>query len=221
MNESASLAGFIDKWRRRWPEWTVVEVFMPAAQREPAAAWFALLQEVHDAAWGGSDPTPGLAKLAWWQEELRGWSRGARRHPLGEVLQKLDAPWDALASSLSALPATRLPGSAGDDASALQAFASAVLACEAALFDGAAPLPPDEAVLVASARIERALAQGDLPEATLALQPPAAGTSMTRPRRLQQAALGERLRLHAAGAGKVRIPALRLVLAGWRAARVG
>lgn len=219
MNDSASLVSFIDKWRQRWPEWALLAVFVPAARREVVAAWFALLQELRDAAWGGSDPAPGLAKLAWWQEELRGWSHGARRHPLGAALQKLDAPWGALASSLSALPATRSPASAEDDASALQSFASAVLACEAALFDGATPLPPDVAALAASIRIERALEQGDRSAWAQSLQAPATGTSMTRPRRLQQAILDERLRLLASSAGKPRMPALRLVFAGWRAAR--
>jgi hypothetical protein len=219
MNESASLTSFIDKWRQRWPEWELLEVFVPAAQRGRVAAWFALLQELREAAWAGSDPAPGLAKLAWWQEELRGWSRGARRHPLGEALQKLDAPWDALASSLSALPATRAPTSAEDDRSALTAFASAVLACEAALFDGPVPSPQDVAALAAAGGVERALEQGDRPAATQAVRAPRGGTSMARPRRLQQAILGERLRLPGPGAGRVRMPALRLLLAGWRAAR--
>jgi hypothetical protein len=218
MNESASLDSFIDKWRQRWPEWALLAVFVPEARRGRVAAWFALLQELRDAAWGGSDPAPGLAKLAWWQEELRGWSRGARRHPLGEALQKLDAPWGELASSLSALPATRSPASAEDDASALQSFASAVLACEAGLFDGGAALPRDVATLAASARIERALEQGDRPPPTQSLHP-VAGTSMTRPRRLQQAILAQRLRLLASGGGRARMPALRLLFAGWRAVR--
>src|SRR5690606_20699556 len=61
-------AGFIDKWRARWPEWEIASVFVPEAQRPLAEAWFSLLQELTDAAWGGADPTPGLAKLAWWQE---------------------------------------------------------------------------------------------------------------------------------------------------------
>src|SRR3546814_3703825 len=91
---------FIAKWRTRWPEWNIGVVFLPDAQRETAFAWFALVQELTDAAWSGADATPGLAKLAWWNEELQGWAKGARRHPLGAVLQPLSAPWTPLAASL-------------------------------------------------------------------------------------------------------------------------
>ena len=87
MSDSQALAAFLDKWRERWPEWSVAEVFVPAREREMAVAWFALLQELTDAAWGGSDPRPGEAKLGWWAEELHGWSQRRRRHPLGLALQ--------------------------------------------------------------------------------------------------------------------------------------
>lgn len=135
MSDDAALAGFIDKWRARWPEWQVARVFLPAAQRDVAAAWMALLQELTDAAWGGSDPTPGLAKLAWWQEELRGWGRGARRHPLGLVLQRMQAPWPGLAATLLDLQRTRAtPASAEAAFAGLASFAHAVAQCESALF---------------------------------------------------------------------------------------
>ena len=89
MSDVDALQAFLAKWRARWPEWAVAEVFVPAAQRERAQAWFALRDELGDAAWGGQDPLPGDAKLGWWAEELDGWSRGARRHPLGLALQKV------------------------------------------------------------------------------------------------------------------------------------
>src|SRR3546814_8669231 len=98
---------FTAKWRTRWPEWSIGVVFLPDAQRETAFAWFALVQELTDAAWSGADATPGLAKLAWWNEELQGWAKGARRHPLGAVLQPLSAPWTPLAASLLSLQASR------------------------------------------------------------------------------------------------------------------
>lgn len=136
---------FQDKWRALWPEWALAEVFVPAAQRDSAAAWFALLQEFADAAWGGSDPAPGLAKLAWWQEELRGWAKGARRHPLGEVLQPQPAPWQALADAMGVLRHRELPADAGAALAAMQGFGTAAAQVEAALFGGqpshsAAPL---------------------------------------------------------------------------------
>ena len=99
----------LDKWRGRWPEWRIAQVFVPEAQRATAEVWFALLQEWTDAAWTGADPTPGFAKLAWWQEELRGWARGLRRHPLGRDLHRRPVPWDALADALPALQAARDP----------------------------------------------------------------------------------------------------------------
>ena len=130
-----ALASFIDKWRARWPEWRVAEVFVPAAQRETALAWAALQQELTDAAWGGSDPLPGEAKLAWWQEELAGWGRGARRHPLGAVLQRRSAPWAALAASLPSLLASReRPGSVDEAFAAVAPFAEAVARIDAGLF---------------------------------------------------------------------------------------
>ena len=64
MSDAEALAGFTSKWRARWPEWRVAEVFVPAAERERAVAWFALRQELADAAWAGSGPRPGEAKLA-------------------------------------------------------------------------------------------------------------------------------------------------------------
>lgn len=127
MSDSEALAGFTGKWRARWPEWGVAEVFVPRAQREIALAWAALQQELTDAAWGGSDPLPGQAKLGWWQEELAGWSRGARRHPLGTVLQRLPAPWMGLATSLPTLAESReRPGDADEAFAVLASFADAV-----------------------------------------------------------------------------------------------
>ena len=33
MSDQAALEAFLDKWRARWPEWRVAEVFVPASQR--------------------------------------------------------------------------------------------------------------------------------------------------------------------------------------------
>ena len=105
----------LEKWRARWPEWTFAEPFVPLMYRERALAWFALRGELVNAAWGGSDPRPGEAKLAWWAEELQGWTRGMRRHPLGNVLQRERAPWGELAASLASLANSR-PRAADADA---------------------------------------------------------------------------------------------------------
>jgi hypothetical protein len=136
---------FLGKWRARWPEWRIARTFVDPAFRDRAEAWFALLQEFVDAAWSGEDATPGIAKLSWWQDELRGWSKGARRHPLGAALQKIPAPWPALALSLATLQAARSAVRDTVDATtaspsiastmdALNSCAGAIAACEAAIF---------------------------------------------------------------------------------------
>ena len=224
-----SLDSFLDKWRGRWPEWGIAQAFVAPALRTRAAAWFSLLQELHDAAWAGAEPAPGLAKLAWWQDELRGWARGARRHPLGEARQRIDAPWDGLALALARLPATREPDSAQAEQEALRGWAAGVLHCETALFGrrvGPAPAALD--AFTGTLRIERALARGDL-DAALALRHSldAPGVAaLGRPRRLRQAMLRERLGVLAAhapapGAPRPAVPPVRMLLAAWRAARGG
>jgi len=211
---------FIDKWRRRWPEWSVAEAFVPASQRRAAAAWLALLQELSEAAWGGSDPTPGLAKLAWWHEELEGWARGARRHPLGEVLQRLEAPWSPLARALNALPDTRgrTPGEALE---ALAALAAAVSRCEEALFPEERAAPGGDATAGAALVGERALLSGAGDDAgwLLARWPrPDAGPI---PRRLHSALLRARLERLAAGRPAAPMPGWRVLASSWRASRGG
>ncbi len=162
-----ALAGFVDKWRARWPEWTVAEVFVPLAQRGTALAWAALQQELTDAAWGGGDPRPGEAKLAWWQEELTGWSRGARRHPLGTVLQRQPASWSSLAAALPSLAASRQRPSSADEAfAALRPFAQALAASDAALFD--APAADDDAEVIAASLLQLRFVQAGAEGAPLA-----------------------------------------------------
>src|SRR5690606_4657087 len=147
--DAAALEAFLDKWRARWPEWAIAEVFVPAAERGRALAWAALLQELRDAAWGGEDPRPGLAKLGWWQEELQGWGRGVRRHPLGIVLQRVPAPWAGLAAALDSLPASReRPGDVEEAFAGVAPFARAAAGVEQALFgvaDEPDPPQPDQA----------------------------------------------------------------------------
>ncbi|WP_460762073.1 phytoene/squalene synthase family protein [Lysobacter fragariae] len=129
--EETGLASFTGKWRARWPEWAIADVFVPMAQREAALAWATLQQELTDAAWGGADPRPGEAKLAWWMEELQGWSRGIRRHPLGVALQKLPAGWTQLAAALPSLRDSRERPADADEARAqVLPFAQAVCTVE-------------------------------------------------------------------------------------------
>lgn len=158
MSDRAALAAFLDKWRARWPEWRIAEAFVPAPQREATLAWLALRQELADAAWEGADPRPGAAKLAWWGDELQGWALGRRRHPLGLALQRVPAPWDALARALPALAAARdLPVPAGEGDEALRAmlapFAAAAANVSAAIASDAGSAPDAIAASLAAARL--------------------------------------------------------------------
>lgn len=92
---------FVAKHWQRWPEWQFASVFLDESERAVIHDWYALQNELWLAAYSFEDPTPGAAKLAWWQEELRGWSKGMRRHPLGVSLQPRSTHWNELADQLS------------------------------------------------------------------------------------------------------------------------
>jgi hypothetical protein len=239
MGSREELAGFIDKWRSRWPEWRVAETFVPRPERERALAWFALRQELTDAAWRGEDPRPGEAKLGWWAEELQGWAQGRRRHPLGIVLQPLAVPWTLLAACLPALQASREPAAGIDEAIAvLEPFAEGVAGIAATLYDSDTPAPATGAIVALLA--ERLL----LDEAAVPLQVRArlgvAATAQDAARawarellqrwppphhgaragRIHAALLRERLRRHAAGVPMAQpLPPWRALATAWRAAR--
>lgn len=139
MSDREALAATLEGWRARWPEWQVAENFIAAETRDIAAAWFMLVGELAAAAWGSSDPTPGLAKLGWWQEELRGWAKGLRRHPLGLALQKQAVEWSDFADSLGVLRDRDLAGADEPAAlAALQPFLTATAWVERQLFGEAA-----------------------------------------------------------------------------------
>ncbi|MEO5629614.1 MAG: phytoene/squalene synthase family protein [Thermomonas sp.] len=227
MSERDALQGFIEKWQSQWPEWTVAEVFLPAAQRERAKAWFALRDELADAAWGGEDSRPGEAKLGWWAEELDGWARGARRHPLGLALQSTAAPWRNLADCLPALRASReRPIDMADARFALEPYAEALAGVAQQLFDAKVPAPARN--VVASLLAERLLRHpghatplGDLDSrgwaGALLQQWPAPGEG-TRSGRMHAAIVRGRLQRFAAGRS-VTVPRLSTLAKAWRAAR--
>ncbi len=244
MNATSELDEFLHKWRARWPEWRIAQTFVHETQRERAEAWFALLQEFTDAAWGGTDPMPGTAKLAWWQEELRGWARGGRRHPLGLPLQKMSAPWSALAASLAVLQDTRsavialLNHDANPSTQAkriaecVKSFAEAIDDCEHALFDDqqtarqASDYDCGIALIAAHALMptvdaiepQRVSARN---RALLTAWPQSSGS---RPRRVYDALIRGRLRRSVSMNGNVNavvqpLPPFAVLWASWRAAR--
>lgn len=220
MSEPEGIGHFFDKWRTRWPEWPVAEVFIPDERRPTALAWLALRSELADAAWSGADPTPGAAKLGWWTEELLGWAQGAYRHPLGSVLQKQAAPWGALAQGFPALGASRvLTGELQPAVRALEPFADALAEVSAALFGGARATTWTAAIVLLG---ERALRQppsgvpGEVSARGLLLQPRFDGRS--RPERIHAVLVRGRLQRAAAGKSAV-MPRLAALIAAWRAAR--
>ncbi|KRA52561.1 phytoene synthase [Pseudoxanthomonas sp. Root65] len=153
MSDSAALDSFLDKWRARWPEWSVAEVFVAPARRDIAVAWFALLQEFDDVLNVSGDPMPADAKLAWWSEELRGWSAQRSRHPLGRRLEPVRAAWSALGDALPALVAARETPSSGEAAfAALAGYGAAVAAVEAEVL-GRAPATDAVVAQVLAARL--------------------------------------------------------------------
>lgn len=227
MSDREALQGFTDKWLVQWPEWSVAEVFVPAERREFVRAWFSLRHELTEAAWGGEDPRPGEAKLGWWAEELDGWSRGARRHPLGLALQAIPAPWSSLAASLPALRASReRPDDLEAAMSALEPYAEALSGVAHGLFD--APTAAPARNVVVSVLAERVLRYPD--HATPPGDPDVRGwagkllqlwpapSHGSRPGRIHAALLRARLRRLAAGKPPV-LPNLSALANAWRAAR--
>lgn len=237
MTDSTALDSFLDKWRYRWPEWRVAEVFVPAHQREPAVAWFTLLQEFEDAMNIVGDPTPADAKLAWWGEELRDWSRRRSRHPLGRMLEPHEAPWFDLAEALPALVRLReRPRDMMSAFAAAQPLAQAMVAVEDRLLDHAeaqSPVLRAQAIccqLLASRlsaiggsavpleAVERSGAEQAWAQALLDQWPPHAGEAV--PRRLWSALMRSRLqRFGREGQGTKPLSGLRLLWLAWRAAR--
>lgn len=222
----ADLQDFLGKWRGRWPEWRIAQVFVDASQRATAEAWFAMLQEWTDAAWAGDDPTPGFAKLGWWQEELIGWTKGARRHPLGSVLQKRSAKWALLANELTVLRTVREPLRACVEPDILrpqlQALSSAIAACEYELF-AAQSAPVDDAFgLLAAHALWHRGESTDVVRAgawarTLAATAPLRAVS--RPRRIHDALTLARLRRIAADGEIAALSPPAALWRSWRAAR--
>ena len=235
MTDTTALDSFLDKWRLRWPEWRVVEVFVPDAQRELALAWFALLQEFTDAMNIAGDPLPADAKLAWWGEELRDWSRQRSRHPLGRVLEPKRAPWFELAEALPVL--IRMRDSQSEPAvvfDSVRPLALAIAQVESALFEHQSTDALVQAISLqllaarlhetGNAAVPAALAsQSSTPASDWAaqlLQQWPARTDGSIPRRLSSALARSRLqRFTAADEGIAPLSPARALWLGWRAAR--
>lgn len=233
MSDSAALDSFLEKWRIRWPEWSVADVFVAPARRNVAVAWFALLQEFDDILNIAGDPLPADAKLAWWGEELRGWAGRRSRHPLGRLLEPVRAEWAGFADVLPTLREARMPAPDRSAAfAALSAYAGAVVAVEGQVLGrepatrevvaqtlatrlaeaGAACVPADHRQGRDDAGATRAWAASLLESWT-----PGPGA---RERRLQASFAHGRLRRLARRGEPAALPSRAVLLfTGWRAAR--
>lgn len=243
MTTPTALDSFIDKWRNRWPEWPVAEVFVPETERARTLAWFALLQEFDDILNIAGDPLPADAKLGWWGTELRDWAGHRSRHPLGRLLEPVAAPWADLADALPDLVVARMRPPDGAAAlaalAALGRYACAVAAIEAAVLGGSPPHAPALAAQLLATRLAEAgldavpqsrqpagadeagareRAQRDWAGELLDAWPPRAGGAPAR--RMWSAFARHRLEQFADG----RLPQpgrqpLRILWKAWRAAR--
>jgi hypothetical protein len=153
--------------------------------------------------------------LAWWQEELRAWAKGARRHPLGALLQPAAVPWPALADAMTVLRHRELPARPEQALEALQPLAEACAAVEAALF-GAPSLPP---IAARSLLAESAVRSGGAAGASALLRSWPSDRVPARALRLHARLLRLRLQ-HAAGDGRwAPISRWRTLWNAWRTAR--
>jgi len=234
MTTSSALDSFLDKWRARWPEWSVAEPFVPEHQRTLVVAWFSLLQEFDDILNTAGDPLPADAKLAWWGEELRSWAGQRSRHPLGRLLEPVRAPWAGLAQALPDLVEARaVPVGAAQAQQALKAYAAAVAAVEAVMFDtparGDAVTPImlqtlgqrlQEAGVAAVPRSLLTQDDGNAAQryAAQLLQPWAPRVAGPRPRRMYASLARTRLQAFAQGRAPQVTP-LRTLLRTWWAGR--
>lgn len=168
MSDYSALASFLEKWRHRWPEWSVAETFVPAARRDCVVAWFSLLLEFEDAMNITGDPLPADAKLAWWTEELRSWQNRRSRHPLGRLLEPVAAPWAALGDALPVIVQARSLDEDRDAAfTVLRDYGESVAAVEVALLG--ASTAPDALIaqLLAQRLAEQRLADSTMVDAGL------------------------------------------------------
>lgn len=231
--DTSALDSFLQKWRHRWPEWSVAETFVPAPRRDVVVAWFALLQEFEDAMNIAGDTLPADAKLAWWGEELRSWVQHRSRHPLGRLLEPVRAPWNGLAEALPDLIEARSHAVDGETASTrLQRYGHAVAAIEGVLLGRVATpdavvtqllaqrLSEGQAIVPDRVSDERGSPQVRAAHGLLSRWPDNAGGARER-RMFARLARARLQRLARTGHPAEAPSRMRLLFTVWRAARGG
>ncbi|ODU44975.1 squalene/phytoene synthase family protein [uncultured Aquimonas sp.] len=140
----ASLQAQLQKLESRRPELALQMIFLPAAQRDRIALWYALQDEIEEACFELSEPFIAQTKLGWWAEELERGARGEGRHPLVQAFFDLPSARAADAALWRGLPRAALelverelaPGSVTQALAALRPLASAFDQLERAMFGG-------------------------------------------------------------------------------------
>lgn len=138
MSGPEALQSFTGKWRAQWPELSLLQGFLPAAIRQPALAWGALLCELQDCVFGIEQDAVRAPKSLWWADELQRTASRESRHPLTIALQEVDAGYCRIADPLLAMSA-KVPVRSGNTEALRQQLlplTTALAGTEAALFGG-------------------------------------------------------------------------------------
>lgn len=86
MNEAdAAFASFLAKLEQAYPEWRLLQLYLPRGDRAQLAAE-AVAHELSQAVFHLPELTLAVSKLQWWGEELARWQAGEARHPLTRQL---------------------------------------------------------------------------------------------------------------------------------------
>lgn len=168
MNEAdAAFASFIAKLEQAYPEWRLLQLYLPRGNPAELAAE-AVAHEFSQAVFHLPDLTVAVSKLQWWGEELTRWQAGEARHPLTRRLATVRdvAPaatlpllLDAAARVHEALPAADF----GQQLTQLQPAFAAIEQVRAALL-GLAPASPAAVQVDALRHLLRQLARLPLAE---------------------------------------------------------
>src|SRR5688500_18128802 len=87
-----AFASFLEKRYEAEPEARLVAVMLAAARSPRHAALAALDHEWMELAFAPSDGSIGIAKVAWWRDEVARYAAGTPQHPITRVLAGSNEP---------------------------------------------------------------------------------------------------------------------------------
>lgn len=163
----AAFASFLAKLEQAYPEWRLLQLYLPRGDRAELAAE-AIAHELTQAVFHLPELSVAVGKLQWWGEELPRWQAGEARHPLTRRLASVHAVapatvlpilLEAAARVHEALPAADF----GQQLVSLQPAFTAIERVRAALL-GRAPASPAAVQVDALRHLLRQLARLPLAE---------------------------------------------------------